>query len=266
MLVSCANANITYPTNFTGSEVNNFRFLILAGLSTNLFSVEVPANATQLTISVTTNASTSLPLPFIHILAPGTWFLGVNVGTLVPPALVPGTVNYYLGNTGSNAVNLDLQVTVTLTNSSGNYFTVLSNLNSSLGGFYRYLDGTSMAAASISGMLALMQEYFATTLGLTNSPALSKALLINGARSLNVLYNMEANAVVNHQGWGLANITNSIPLTMTAGGGPVRFFEQSPTNALATGQSQTRFVTVASSGQAAPLRVTLVWTDPPAIL
>ena len=264
MLVSCANANITYPTNFTGSEVNNFRFLILAGLSTNLFSVEVPANATQLTISVTTNASTSLPLPFIHILAPGTAdFLGVNVGTLVPPALVPGTVNYYLGNTGSNAVNLDLQVTVTLTNSSGNYFTVLSNLNSSLGGFYRYLDGTSMAAASISGMLALMQEYFATTLGLTNSPALSKALLINGARSLNVLYNMEANAVVNHQGWGLANITNSIPLTMTAGGGPVRFFEQSPTNALATGQSQTRFVTVASSGQAAPLRVTLVWTDPP---
>ena len=58
----------------------------------------------------------------------------------------------------------------------GNYFEVLSNLNNTLGPFYRYESGTSMAAAEVSGVLALMQEFF-QRLGRTNSPALMKALL-----------------------------------------------------------------------------------------
>ena len=69
------------------------------------------------------------------------------------------------------------------TNGSGNYFEVLSNLNNTLGPFYRYESGTSLAAAEVSGALALMQEFF-QRLGRTNSPALMKALLINGARPL----------------------------------------------------------------------------------
>ena len=42
-----------------------------------------------------------------------------------------------------------------------------------------------MAAAGVSGTLACMEEFFNQTLKITNaSPALMKALLINGARSL----------------------------------------------------------------------------------
>ena len=39
-----------------------------------------------------------------------------------------------------------------------------------------------MSAADVSGVLALMQDYFTNTLQTVPSPALLKALLINGAR------------------------------------------------------------------------------------
>ena len=60
-------------------------------------------------------------------------------------------------------------------------------LNETLGPYYRYESGTSMAvAAGVSGMLGLMQEFYQQKLDadgdLTNSPALMKALVINGAR------------------------------------------------------------------------------------
>src|SRR5207244_10744703 len=54
-----------------------------------------------------------------------------------------------------------------------------------LGPNYRYDTGTSMAAPGVSGMLALMQEFFEQKLQRGFSPALMKALLINGARSVN---------------------------------------------------------------------------------
>src|SRR5262249_12230910 len=44
---------------------------------------------------------------------------------------------------------------------------------------------------------------------------------------------------------------------------PIVFLDQSPTNALATGQSHTRELSVSTNGQPYDLRVTLVWTDPP---
>ncbi len=268
-LISCSIPNLYYPSNFTSAEVNNFTFLILPAHSTNLFTVNIGGNATSLTISTFTNSRSGGPLPTIPIFArldatpTVADFVGNNQVTIVPPTLAVGTMFYELGNSSSVALNIDLRTAVTVTNSSGTYYNVLSNLNSGLGGFYRYETGTSMSAAAVSGMLAMMEEYFAKNFSTTNSPALTKALLINGARSLGLLYNLQVNGVVNHQGWGLPNVTNSIPLTLTPGGGPVRFFEQNKTNALATGQSQTRQVTVAASGQAAPLRVTLVWTDPP---
>ena len=40
-------------------------------------------------------------------------------------------------------------------------------------------------------------------------------------------------------------------------------FDQSPDDALATGQSHTRFVSISDAATNQPLRVTLVWTDPP---
>ena len=147
---------------------------------------------------------------------------------------------------------------------------ILGDLNVPLGPNYRYDSGSSLAAASISGTLALMQEFFEFRLPVnlrrTNSPALMKALLINGARSLGSRYDLQVQSSINLQGWGLANLTNSIPALLTTQpetSWPIRFFDQSPTNAVATGQRRSWDVTLSTNSQQLPFRATLVWTDPP---
>lgn len=142
-----------------------------------------------------------------------------------------------------------------------NYFQVLSNLNQGLGPFYRFESGSSLAAAGVSGTLALMEEFYQQRLAWTNSPALMKALLINGAQSLGGTYDLNVSSSTNYQGWGLAHLPSSAPNGAQSGG--MWLFEQSPTNALATGQSHTRFLQVSTSALSQPLRVTLAWTDPP---
>ncbi|HEV2394676.1 MAG TPA: S8 family serine peptidase [Verrucomicrobiae bacterium] len=147
-----------------------------------------------------------------------------------------------------------------------NQSVVLSNLNETLGPFYRFESGTSLSAADVSGTLALMQEFFQQRLGRTNSPALMKALLINGARSVGNLYDFRSSGGTNFQGWGLINLPHSIPAALTnqnSTGNPLVFYDQDPSSALATGQSETRFVTLSPGARNQPLRVTLVWTDPP---
>ncbi|PYI82142.1 MAG: hypothetical protein DME26_18610, partial [Verrucomicrobia bacterium] len=123
-----------------------------------------------------------------------------------------------------------------------------------------------MAAPAVSGLLALMQEFFQGRLHLTNSPALMKALVINGARTVAQQYDLQVANSINYQGWGLVNISNTVPPVMANGNPstwPTVFFDQSTTNALATGESHTRELTVTTNAQPYPLRVTLVWTDPP---
>ena len=122
-----------------------------------------------------------------------------------------------------------------------------------------------MAAADVSGTLALMQDFF-QRLGRTNSPALMKALLINGARSVGDLYDFNVIAAVNSQGWGLVNLPTTLPGSLTNLNSPTNamlLFDQSPTNALATGQSRTYKIALSPEATSQPLRVTLVWTDPP---
>jgi hypothetical protein len=93
-----------------------------------------------------------------------------------------------------------------------------------------------------------------------------KALLINGARSLAGGYDFQSASPTNSQGWGLINLPNSLPASLTntaATNRAVWFFDQSPSESLSTGQQRTRTFSVSQAARGLPLRVTLVWSDPP---
>src|SRR5262249_60643135 len=123
---------------------------------------------------------------------------------------------YGLGNPSHGEVICDVIIDITVTNEHGNFLQVLKSMNDNdCGQFYRYESGTSMSAADVSGTLALMQEFFEQRANITNSPAMMKALLINGARSVGDAYNFQVKNNINYQGWGMVNLPNSIPPSMT---------------------------------------------------
>ncbi|MEN9572384.1 MAG: hypothetical protein RL514_239 [Verrucomicrobiota bacterium] len=156
-------------------------------------------------------------------------------------------------------------------------FTNITDADNQLGSSqFRYESGTSVAAAKVSGLLALMQEFFSVNYSRTNKPALNKALLINRARTASLAYDTAVNNLVSHQGWGMPSLSNTLPtaaafrfLTNTATPVTARIVlvEESAyiTNRLASGQFQGFNVTVPGSAtsQTNTLRITLAWTDPP---
>ena len=260
--------NFNFDTQFNQSVTNG----ALAA-----YSIVIPANAVSFTVTVQTNDFSPTPFPSLPVFvrfsdnpttntfdATGTNTVTVTLSS-TPPLPVGSRIFYSVGNTTNGFVSFDLQTLVETTNDNGNLLNVLSNLNNSLGPFYRYESGTSMSAAGVSGTLALMQEFLEQRLGLTtHSPALMKALLINGARTVGSQYDFNVGGAVTSEGWGLPNLSNSIPGVLTNGGAnvPMQFFDQT-TNMLATGQSKTRTLKLANGLGSQPLRVTLVWTDPP---
>jgi subtilisin-like proprotein convertase family protein len=251
----------------------------------------IPLNTVQMSIEVLSNNLSPSPFP-----APSIWLWQgtAPTGPPNPPTPITGSITippestlaplgvswrYAISNNASETVSYDVILQVITTNDFGNYYTALSNLNQSIGKFnpgnintepgpyYRYESGTSMSAADVSGVLALMQEFFTNTFGITPSPALMKAALINGARS-DGNYGFQVNNSINFQGWGLINLPNTLPVGITNQldeACDYFFVDQSPTNALATGDSHTYFVTLdtTTDAQFLPLRITLAWTDPP---
>lgn len=158
-------------------------------------------------------------------------------------------------------------------------FNLLSNIDA-VSTKYRYDSGTSFSAPSVSGMLALLQEFFSHKLQPPKqrnlSPALMKAMLLNAARSVGA-YDWDPAPLVNHEGWGLVDLRNLLTTTledtnqpaqstleaMDESKWPLILIDQSPTNAVATGEERVWNITVDTNAMGAPLRFTLVWTDPP---
>ncbi len=256
--------------------------------SVTFYSTFVPCDALSLTIQAVPVHPNPLNLPIYglgggNFPAPPADLLGSNLvtGTTAGgPDFLLSPVDtfwiYAVGNPTNETVTYNVFSDVRRTNEMGDYWDVLrTNLNDQLFStnepttklLYRYETGTSMSAPAVSGTLALMEDFFTNQWKYTPSPALMKAMLINGARSLsNSPYDFQVQNDINYQGWGLVNLTNSLPFGMTntyAQAAPMIILDQDPTNALATGDSRTLMVQVNSNAQSAPMRITLVWTDPP---
>jgi subtilisin-like proprotein convertase family protein len=275
--------------NPTNHDDNTYTSQSVGVNGLNYYSIFVPQNAVSVTVQIQANKNspnpfpTNLPIYVSQYNYPdptdnSTYdFVTTDDEVLIPPdgpgdylTTIQGTgFNFAVGNTNSQTVSYNLFTEVATTNDLGNYYQVLEGMNDSLGGYYRYESGTSMAAADVSGTLALMEDFFVNHSSLTNpSPALLKAMLINGARPTAPLYTLQVNKTINYEGWGLISLPNSLPLCIQTnfnGTVPSSIFlqDQSPTNALATGDRHTFTVSVSTNASALSLRLTLAWTDPP---
>jgi subtilisin-like proprotein convertase family protein/subtilisin family serine protease len=239
----------------------------------------IPNDGVRVELKIVPNEDVPIELPDLPLyvsqagFATTNDFAGYNEIALTPDAeepltLTPGSIYYFgIGNESETTVAFDLETRVMTEEEPEGYFAGLKELNDGLEPHYRMESGTSMAAPVVSGMLGLMQQHL-TENGHSPSPALLKALLINGARSSGTVYDFQIDPLINYQGWGLPNLNNSLPsrfLEETDNkSSSVQFFDQDPDLALATGDVRSWDLNVSTNGaRAFPMRVTLVWTDPP---
>jgi len=115
---------------------------------------------------------------------------------------------------------------------------------------YRSASGTSMACPGAAGGVAVIRSYWNSTYGYTPSPALTKALVVNGGTPIPG-YTYPGGS----QGWGRMNVANSVLENATKS---IEVLEQQENLALMTGFSVRIPIDVNS---AEPIRISLVWTD-----
>lgn len=127
---------------------------------------------------------------------------------------------------------------------------------------HAYCDGTSMATPHVSGAAALFTEFWRLNHGGENPlPSMVKAALINTTDDLFGGEDGFGNALPHrpdeHQGWGRINIDRMLNPTVA-----VQYFE-SPMLLTAAGDTWSHEFVIDDPGE--PLRITLVWSDPPGL-
>ena len=263
----------TNATSEPVPQVSRFPGQVIGPGQRNDYVVFIPDNAIGFEVEVLSNPGSPSPLPALPIYvaynrspSDSDFVRDSQVQLPRDRSLNPGQLHFSIGNRTDRPVPFDLITILTTTNATGTYFQELGKLNDSLAPSYRFDSGTSVSAGAVSGMLALMQQFFESN-KVAYSPALMKALLINGAKSANTIYDFQVANTINYQGWGGVSIENSIPLSLSSNFNqttPSYFLESGTNNALATGQSVSwKIDSSSASAQAGPLRLTLVWTDPP---
>ncbi|MCP3978600.1 MAG: S8 family serine peptidase [bacterium] len=130
----------------------------------------------------------------------------------------------------------------------------------------KLISGTSMAAPTAAGSATLVRQYFtdgfwpagaaAASDALTPSAALIKAMLINGADDV-----ATADIPNGSEGWGRIHLDDALQFAGDAES--LRVWDRRNADGLVTGEQDDVVLDVVAGR---PLRVTLVWTDPPAAL
>jgi subtilisin family serine protease len=116
--------------------------------------------------------------------------------------------------------------------------------------FYSGCSGTSMASPQVAGAVALVQEWSRKRTGADASPAMARALLVNGATDLG-----QPDVPNALEGWGRVDLR--------------RTFDPSTERVLVdqatvlTGRGDVSELQVEAVDPSKPLRVTLAWTDVP---
>ncbi|MEQ1763446.1 MAG: S8 family serine peptidase, partial [Pyrinomonadaceae bacterium] len=121
--------------------------------------------------------------------------------------------------------------------------------------FHRVSSGTSHAAPQVAGAAALFTEYWkANNSGSNPSPAMVKAALINGAVEVTGTGAL-ASRPNGAEGWGRVNLKN----VLNTGASTTHIDQSTALNAV--GEIRNFVGTVPDISK--PVRVSLVWTDPP---
>jgi hypothetical protein len=117
---------------------------------------------------------------------------------------------------------------------------------------YAYCSGTSMAAPHVAGSITLITEWWRTFNGGADpSPAMAKALLVNGAVDMN-----EGNSIPNiHEGWGRIHLTN----VMDSGANMI-YYDQMH---LFDNTGEAWEITLGIPDPTKPFKVSLAWSDAP---
>lgn len=116
---------------------------------------------------------------------------------------------------------------------------------------YAFCSGTSMASPQVAGMSALLAQWWrGNNAGATPSPAMVKALLVNGAVDM-----ATADVPNNNEGWGRVQLPRSL-----ADGLQAEYVDQTE---LMTNVAAVYERTFGVPSSSAPIRVTLAWTDAP---